>query len=78
MLSEFKDWKVVCIKDKAPLGMKPNITKGKIYEIVYADSEYIHVLNDIGEWDFFPFSYFVDLNKIRLKNIKKILDSCEL
>jgi hypothetical protein len=50
-----------------------SVTKGKIYDVVYFDSEYVHILNDIEQWDFFPYSNFCSLQEWRKSNINKIL-----
>jgi hypothetical protein len=61
------EFKVVAISDNW------NITGGKIYNVVYFDNEYVHILNDLNTWDFFPYSNFCSLEEWRKKNINKIL-----
>jgi hypothetical protein len=65
--------KVIC-KDKGRQG----ITYGKTYNVVYYDNEYLHILNDNKEWDFFPYSCFKEIGQHRLEKIDEILKRSEL
>jgi hypothetical protein len=65
--------KVIC-KDKGRQG----ITYGKAYNVVYYDNEYLHILNDNKEWDFFPYSCFKEIGQHRLEKIDEILKRSEL
>jgi|LakMenEpi03Aug12_release.lakeMendotaPanAssembly.Ray.scaffolds.fasta_scaffold3724683_1 hypothetical protein len=67
------DLKVICT-DKGRYG----ITYGKVYNVVYYDKEYLHILNDKKEWDFFPYSCFKEIDEHRLEKIDQILGKSEL
>ena len=61
------DLKIVCVENDI------NIKKGEIYTAKYFYSDYVHIVNNAGDWDFYPYSKFISLDEYREKIINKIL-----